>query len=75
MKGSNIFGLNSFGIDLVSGMYRQLDFVNKICSNYDYWNSAEVVATAVTRYTKFMSLMADICKNPNRYLQLLLKLA
>ena len=39
-------------------MYRQLDFINKICSNFEYWSNADVIAVAVERYQKFIKMMA-----------------
>ena len=50
--------LSSFRLDLVKGMYRQMDFVNKICCNFEYWNRPEVLKECVTRYNKFMNLIA-----------------
>ncbi|KAF0699002.1 Aste57867_10402 [Aphanomyces stellatus] len=38
-------------------MLRQLDFVNKICANFTYWNTPVVIAAAIVRYHKFMKLM------------------
>ncbi|CAK4624592.1 unnamed protein product [Aphanomyces euteiches] len=46
-----------FGFDLVKAMIRQLDFVNKICPNYNYWSHAEVLQASIVRYHKFMHLM------------------
>ncbi|CAK4613456.1 unnamed protein product [Aphanomyces euteiches] len=51
-----------FGFDLVKAMIRQLDFVNKICPNYNYWSHAEVLQASIVRYHKFMHLMK--IKNP-----------
>ncbi|CAK4101839.1 unnamed protein product [Aphanomyces euteiches] len=47
----------TFGFDLVKAMIRQLDFVNKICPNYNYWSHAEVLQASIVRYHKFMHLM------------------
>jgi len=49
--------LSSVSLDLVKGMYRQLDFINKICVNFDYWNDEAVISASITRYFKFMDLM------------------
>ena len=49
--------LSFLSMDLVKGMYRQLSFVNKICSNFDYWNSRDVLNASVARYEKFIHLM------------------
>lgn len=38
-------------------MYTQLDFVTKICSNYDYWTNPAVVQACINRYHKFLYLM------------------
>ncbi|KAG9406324.1 hypothetical protein AC1031_002644 [Aphanomyces cochlioides] len=46
-----------FGFDLVKAMIRQLDFINKICPNYNYWSHAEVLQASIVRYHKFMHLM------------------
>ncbi|KAG9406877.1 hypothetical protein AC1031_003207 [Aphanomyces cochlioides] len=43
-------------IDLVRAMVRQLDFVEKICSNIEYWTTPQVVHAAILRYHKFMRL-------------------
>ncbi|KAF0712449.1 hypothetical protein As57867_004816, partial [Aphanomyces stellatus] len=49
--------LGCFGIDLVHAMVRQLDFVNKICSNYDYWCQPQVIDESIRRYHQFIHLM------------------
>ncbi|KAG9406326.1 hypothetical protein AC1031_002646 [Aphanomyces cochlioides] len=38
-----------FGFDLVKAMIRQLDFINKICPNYNYWSHAEVLQASIVR--------------------------
>lgn len=48
----------SFSEDLVRAMYRQLDFVNKICANYTYWTHPKIIQAAIHRYEKFVHLMA-----------------
>jgi hypothetical protein len=48
--------LYSFSADLVPAMYRQLLFVNKICSNYSYWSRETVIQRAMGRYTNFIKL-------------------
>ena len=50
--------LSCLSMDLIQGMYRQLSFVNKICSNYGYWTNKEVIAASVARYFKFVQLIA-----------------
>jgi len=50
--------LSCLSMDLIQGMYRQLSFVNKICSNYEYWTNKEVIAASVARYYKFVPLIA-----------------
>ncbi|KAF0714497.1 Aste57867_3843 [Aphanomyces stellatus] len=49
--------LGCFGLDLVHAMVRQLDFVNKICSNYDYWCQPQVIDESIRRYHQFIHLM------------------
>ncbi|KAF0688011.1 Aste57867_20322 [Aphanomyces stellatus] len=49
--------LGCFGLDLVHAMVRQLDFVNKICSNYDYWCQPHVIDESIRRYHQFIHLM------------------
>ena len=46
-------------MDLIQGMYRQLSFVNKICSNFEYWSNKDVIAASVERYFKFIQLIAS----------------
>ena len=46
-------------MDLIKGMYRQLAFVNKICSNYEYWTNPAVIQTSISRYMKFVNLIAS----------------
>ena len=38
-------------------MHTQLDFVLKICSNYEYWTNLSVIQASIARYHKFMHLM------------------
>ncbi|KAH9180957.1 hypothetical protein AeNC1_017067, partial [Aphanomyces euteiches] len=47
----------AFEMDLVQAMIRQLDFVNKMCPNMDYWNDPVVIEASIIRYHKFMNLM------------------
>jgi len=54
--------LSSFSLDLVKGMYRQLDFVNKICVNFQYWNDEAILTASIARYFKFMNLMKSYGK-------------
>lgn len=51
--------LSSLSLDLIKGMYRQMDFVNKICCNFEYWNRPDVLTECVNRYNKFMNLIAS----------------
>jgi hypothetical protein len=46
-----------YSMDLIKGMYRQLDFINKVCGNFDYWNNDQVIITSVARYEKFVQLI------------------
>ncbi len=46
-----------YPFDLVKAMYRQLDFVNKVCCNHDYWAAEPVLTEAVERYHKYLSLL------------------
>jgi transcription elongation factor Elf1 len=46
-----------YSMDLIKGMYRQLDFINKVCSNFNYWKSGEVIFTSISRYEKYIRLM------------------
>jgi hypothetical protein len=49
--------ISCFSMDLVKGMFRQLDFINKICGNYEYWTNSNVILSSIERYQKFLSLM------------------
>eukprot|EP01034_Spumella_vulgaris_P030299 gene30299-37491_t len=51
--------ISSVGLDLVKGMYRQLDFIHKVCSNFSYWYDVEVIGQAIHRYNLFMHLNCD----------------
>ena len=51
--------LSSSGIDLILGMYRQLDFIIKICESPEsclYWKSPEIINQSIRRYHKFLVL-------------------
>jgi len=50
--------LGTCSIDLVQGMFRQLDFINKICPHYEYWTESRVIEAAILRYERFMALIA-----------------
>ena len=50
-------GLSSLSVDLVQGMYRQLDFTNKLCSNYAYWTHPAVLDAAIARYDMFLRIV------------------
>jgi len=50
--------LGAFSIDLVQGMFRQLDFINKICPHYEYWTEGGVIEAAIFRYERFIALIA-----------------
>jgi hypothetical protein len=47
-------------MDLIKGMYRQLDFINKVCVNFNYWIREEVIFASIERYEKFIQLMKVI---------------
>lgn len=47
-----------FGLDLIEAMYKQLHFVNKICTDYSYWNSEKVLDQSIHRYFKFLKLLS-----------------
>ena len=49
--------LSCVSLDLVKGMYRQLDFINKICTNFQYWNNETIINASIVRYFKFMDLI------------------
>lgn len=44
------------------GMYRQLDFIVRVCENYDYWKDEKVLEESIKRYHKFMVLMRNLPK-------------
>ena len=54
--------LSNVSLDLVKGMYRQLDFINKICVNFQYWNDEAIISASIARYFKFMQLMKTFGK-------------
>ena len=45
-------------------MFSQLDFVNKICSNFDYWSNSSVIKASIRRYELFMKLVAYERRRP-----------
>ena len=45
--------------DFIKGMYRQLLFVIKICSNYDYWLNDSVLNISIDRYSNFMLMITS----------------
>ena len=49
--------MSSLSVDLVQGMFRQLDFTNKLCSNYAYWTRPAVLDAAITRYDMFLRIV------------------
>ena len=49
-------------IIFVIGMWVQLDFINKICSNFEYWSDPAVVAASIHRYQQFMALVFELQK-------------
>lgn len=49
--------LSSFKMDLVKGMYRQMDFVNKVCCNINYWKNEANIKRSISRYKKFLTLI------------------
>ncbi len=44
-------------IDLIKAMYRQLNFINKICDNFNYWKKEEIILKSIERYYKFIKLI------------------
>ncbi|EQC31597.1 hypothetical protein SDRG_10767 [Saprolegnia diclina VS20] len=40
--------LGRFHLDLVQGMFRQLDFVNKMCPHFEYWTHPDVITALCT---------------------------
>jgi hypothetical protein len=59
IKAKQFYGkFYSFSADLVPAMYRQLQFVNKICLNYSYWSRESVIQRSLVRYTDFMRLVS-----------------
>lgn len=54
--------LTFFGMDLIKGMYRQLNFANKICCNFNYWSNIDSIKTSIHRYRKFINLMVGVDK-------------
>ncbi|KDO21014.1 hypothetical protein SPRG_13942 [Saprolegnia parasitica CBS 223.65] len=46
--------VGAFSIDLVQAMYRQLDFVQKVCPNVEYWLNDDVLASSLVRYRQFI---------------------
>ena len=54
--------LSCVSLDLVKGMYRQLDFINKICVNFHYWYDETIINASIARYFKFMQLMKTFGK-------------
>ena len=51
--------LSFLPLDLVQGLFVQLDFVNKICSNYEHWASANTIDIAIARYVRFLNLLKE----------------
>lgn len=49
--------LSFLPMDLVQGLFIQLEFVNKICSNYEHWTNASTIDTAIARYGRFFNLL------------------
>jgi hypothetical protein len=50
--------LSFLPMDLVQGLFIQLEFVNKICSNFEHWSTNRSVEAAIERYWKFFNLLA-----------------
>ncbi|RQM13145.1 hypothetical protein B5M09_010025 [Aphanomyces astaci] len=48
----------SFHVDLVLAMVRQLDFVNKLCPHMEYWTTPVVIQASMTRYHKYLHILA-----------------
>ncbi|OQR96354.1 hypothetical protein ACHHYP_16010 [Achlya hypogyna] len=49
----------AFTLDLVQGMYRQLNFVHKVCTHFDYWMDPAILAAAIRRYEQFVHLIGN----------------
>ncbi|EQC39079.1 hypothetical protein SDRG_03287 [Saprolegnia diclina VS20] len=49
--------IGAYTIDLVQGMFRQLDFVNKMVPHTEYWMHPDVIEASIVRYEQFMYLM------------------
>ncbi|KAH9124984.1 hypothetical protein LEN26_009628 [Aphanomyces euteiches] len=54
--GAVVRRLERTDMDLVRAMVHHLDFVEKICSNIEYWTTPQVIHSAILRYHKFMRL-------------------
>ncbi|KDO18244.1 hypothetical protein SPRG_16328 [Saprolegnia parasitica CBS 223.65] len=52
--------IGAFTVDLVQGMFRQLDFINKMVPHTEYWMHPEVLTASICRYEQFMYLMGKI---------------
>ncbi|OQS04398.1 hypothetical protein THRCLA_03361 [Thraustotheca clavata] len=52
----------AFAVDIVQGMYRQLNFIAKIGPVVQYWAQPTVIEAAIQRYEQFVYLYN---KNPN----------
>jgi len=60
LKGLND-GLNIIFLRMMKyneGMYIQLEFVKKVCSNFKYWTDTRVLEVSIERYKKFVDLIA-----------------
>ncbi|OQR99145.1 hypothetical protein ACHHYP_07250 [Achlya hypogyna] len=60
MRAAASSSLNpTFSLDLVRGMFRQLDFVAKVGRHFEYWSDPVVLGASIVRYERFMKLMED----------------
>lgn len=50
--------LSLLNLDLVYGMYRQIEFIRKVCSNV-YWRLNSSLAKAIVRYDQFISMASE----------------
>ncbi|KDO19400.1 hypothetical protein SPRG_15141 [Saprolegnia parasitica CBS 223.65] len=55
--------IGAYTIDLVQGMFRQLDFINKMVPHAEYWRHPQVLAAAIVRYEQFMYLLGRRTRN------------
>ena len=58
---AKVMGVLSWsGLDLILAMYRQIDFMIKICQSeesFRYWKNPEIIELSIARYYKFVTLV------------------